>query len=366
MFWLIVILVLAVLALISVIYLVTRFHRFRCLQNLSKNHKILSWLLACVPVAGVACFYFINLFTMFVVMIHLMVIWLLCDLIAAIIRKAAHRERTRNYEGGAAILLTAAVLGAGWYFAHHVYVTRYQFTTQKDLGGAPLRIVEIADSHLGITLKGDSFAREMQKVQAENPDIVVVCGDFVDDDSTKADMLEAAKALGSLQTTYGVYFIYGNHDNGYYHYRDFDSQELYDALTANGITVLTDESVLVADRFYIVGREDKSNPARAEIGALTAKLDDAKYQIVLDHQPNDYAAEAAAGADLVLSGHTHGGHIFPAGYIGLALGANDRVYGTERRGETDFLVTSGISGWAIPFKTGTISEICVIDVTTSQ
>ncbi|MBQ9188951.1 MAG: metallophosphoesterase, partial [Clostridia bacterium] len=84
--------------------------------------------------------------------------------------------------------------------------------------------------------------------------------------------------------------------------------------------------------------------------------------VMLDHQPNDYAAEAAAGMDLVLSGHTHGGHIFPAGQIGLWIGANDFLYGTTRIGQTDFVVTSGISGWAIPFKTGTFSEYVVIDL----
>ena len=51
------------------------------------------------------------------------------------------------------------------------------------------------------------------------------------------------------------------------------------------------------------------------------------------------------------------------GMIGLLIGANERIYGTERRGNTDFLVTSGASGWAIPFKTGCISEYCVIDIT---
>jgi len=67
-------------------------------------------------------------------------------------------------------------------------------------------------------------------------------------------------------------------------------------------------------------------------------------------------------ADLVLSGHTHGRHIFPAGLIGLISGANDKVYGAEHIDNTDFVVTSGISGWAIPFKTGTISEYVVIDI----
>ena len=103
--------------------------------------------------------------------------------------------------------------------------------TDKDLGGQMLHIVLFADSHLGITLDGDSFAREMERIQAEQPDVVFLAGDFVDDDSCKADMLAACEALGRLQTKYGVYFIYGNHDNGYFQYRDFTSAELRQART---------------------------------------------------------------------------------------------------------------------------------------
>ena len=96
--------------------------------------------------------------------------------------------------------------------------------------------------------------------------------------------------------------------------------------------------------------------------ALLAKIDPAVYTVVLDHQPSDYAAEAAAGADLVLSGHTHGGQLFPINRIGELIGANDRTYGHEKRGNTDFIVTSGIGAWEIPFKTGCKSEFVVIDL----
>ena len=96
--------------------------------------------------------------------------------------------------------------------------------------------------------------------------------------------------------------------------------------------------------------------------SLAQGMDGSLFTVVLDHQPNDYEKEAASGVDLVLSGHTHGGHIFPGGLIGLLIGANDRVYGTEVRDNTTFIVTSGISGWAIPFKTLCHSEIIVVDV----
>ena len=95
---------------------------------------------------------------------------------------------------------------------------------------------------------------------------------------------------------------------------------------------------------------------------LTEDLDRSRYLIVLDHQPNDYDAEAAAEVDLVLSGHTHGGHIFPAWIVDRLMHYNDQRYGIEWRGESCFIVTSGISGWAIPFKTGCFSEFVVIDI----
>ena len=80
------------------------------------------------------------------------------------------------------------------------------------------------------------------------------------------------------------------------------------------------------------------------------------------HQPNDYEKEAKARVDLVLSGHTPGGQLFPLNKVGEWIGANDKTYGIERRGQTNFVVTSGLSDWAIRFKTGTKSELVVIDV----
>lgn len=364
MFWLIIFGSMLLAAAAGLIYLVTRFHRFSAIKKLSEKHMFVSWIAAILPVAAIfGAFSIINITASIVVIIHLMVFWLIADLIAAIVRKVRKKERGKNIEGICAILFTAVYLSFGWYFAHHVYRTEYTVTTQKHSNINGLKIVGIADSHLGITLDGEKFAKEMERVQEENPDVVLVAGDFVDDDSDKADMIRSCEALGQLDTKYGVYFIFGNHDKGYYQgYRNFSEDELRTELEKNGIIILEDESVLVDDRFYIIGRQDKTEEDRAAMDELVKDLDSSKYMILLDHQPNDYANEAAADVDLVFSGHTHGGHIFPAGYIGLWLKANDRVYGTETRGNTQFIVTSGISGWAIPFKTGTISEYVVMDI----
>ena len=91
-------------------------------------------------------------------------------------------------------------------------------------------------------------------------------------------------------------------------------------------------------------------------------IDPEKYMIVMDHQPTDYDNEAAVKADLVLSGHTHGGQVFPVTYVGEWFDINDNTYGFERRGGTDFIVTSGISDWEILFKTATKSEYVIINI----
>ena len=362
--WVLFMLAMSAAALAALAWLVACFHRFTPFRRLGERHRLLSWLLAALPVAAVGLgFARINAATAVIVLLHLALGWLLCGLAARLASRRLRRDVGRDAVGIAAIALTTVYLGIGWYMAHHVFETDYALTTSKDLGQERLRIVAIADLHLGITLGGTDFAAQMDRVSALRPDAVVIVGDFVDDDTDAGDMREACAALGRLDAPLGVYFVFGNHDEGYFDHRNFTAVQLRDALGQSDVVILEDESALVDGRFYIVGRKDRTMPGRMPADALTAGLDASKYMILLDHQPNDYAGEAATPADLVLSGHTHGGHIFPAGLIGLALGANDRVYGTEVRDGTTFIVTSGISGWAIPFKTGTFSEIVVIDIT---
>lgn len=364
MFWLILFGTLLLMTLGGTIYLITRFHKFSFMQKLAENHKVLSWLLCLVPLGGICCFALINVYSIIIVVLHLIFFWIIADIIGAIVRKIAKKERHFYIEGFLTIIAVAVYLTFGWFNAHDVRRTAYTVHTDKPLSGGSLRIVGIADSHLGITLDGDSFTKEMERVQSENPDVVVVAGDFVDDDSCRKDMIQSCKALGELKTKYGVYFIFGNHDKGYFEgHRDFTEAELRDELIKNNVIILEDEAAEVSGDFRIIGRQDKSNEERKDISVITKDLDTSKFELILDHQPNDYDNEAAVGADLVFSGHTHGGHIWPAGYIGVLIGANDRAYGTEKRENTEFIVTSGISGWAIPFKTGTFSEYVVIDVT---
>lgn len=347
------------IALSALSYLSTRFRRFVWLERLAKFDKKRTKLFSYLAVLVLILPAFFRFLPTAVVILHLVVFWALSDLIGLLVQKWRKRIFLRYYQGAVAIVITAVYMLCAWVSSCYVHQTDYHLQTDKDIGS--LRIVLLADSHLGDIMSGEDFADEMQKVQATNPDIVVIAGDFVDDDTSKKELDIACQALSRLKTTYGVYYVFGNHDKGFFASRDFSEDYLRQQLAENHVTILEDETVLLNDSIYLIGRQDRST-RRASISELTAGLDPSKYTIVLNHQPNDYEAEAECMVDLVLSGHTHGGHIFPLGIVGYVFGANDQVYGLEQRGQTQFIVSSGISGWGIPFKTGAISEFVVIDI----
>lgn len=378
-----------VLAILGVIYLWTRFKKFGIVKKLAGEKKWLLNVLAMIPLLIFGICFALDYVNTGIVLVHMSVYWALAELIAALIRKlrgkkasgAAETDQTEEtkkasgkdeaagkkgfqpYIVGILVLcFELSYFSVGWVLDHHVWKKEYQLTTEKDLGMEKLRIALIADSHVGTTFDGEGFARHLKTIEAENPDVLVISGDFVDDDTSKEDMYRCCMALAGFQCKYGVYFVYGNHDKGYFNYRNFTAEELKNALDAAGVQVMQDEVQLVDGKFYIVGRQDKSVRDRISIDKIMPLLDPSKYAIVLDHQPADYDAEAAAGADLVLSGHTHGGQMLEINMVGALIGANDRTYGLETRDKTDFIVTSGISDWRIKFKTGTSSEYCIIEV----
>ncbi len=368
--WQYLIMFLLAAALASVAYLTGRFTKFAWTGCVAGGRRWLQILISAAPVALIlgGAWLTMGMFNAVVVLLHLVVVWALSDLVSFIVTKLRKTAPRRYYAGAAALAVTALYLCAGWVLAHNVWSTHYALTTTKPLGN--LRVALIADAHVGTTFDGAGFGEWLEKLGAERPDVVAVVGDFVDDDTSLADMVAACRALGRLdeQVPYGVYYVFGNHDKGYYGpaYRGYGGDELLTQLEQNGVTVLQDESALIDDRFYLVGRKDRSEEhrggGRQTMEALTAPLDREKYTIVLDHQPQDFAAQAESGADLVLSGHTHGGWLFPVNYINARLAADDLVYGHETRGATDFIVTSGISDWTMQFRTGCKSEYVIVDI----
>lgn len=260
------------------------------------------------------------------------------------------------------IIITAIYLSYGYYVAHNVVETHYEIISKKDLGVDSFRIVQITDSHVGATMDGDQFYDYMLEINKTNPDIVVVTGDYVDDDTSLEDMKKACEGLGALKTKYGVYFAYGNHDKGYFDYRGYNNEDLKIELAKNDVTILEDEGLDIVGNIYLFGRRDKHEKNRQSADYFMKNIDQNKYVIVLDHQPNDYKNESEANIDLVISGHTHGGQVFPLQIVDKIFGANNQIYGIEERKNTTFIVSSGIGDWRVKFKTGALAEYVVIDI----
>lgn len=352
----------------GILYLSFRSAHFGFVRKLSGDRKWLSRLICLVfYLALTALLWAIwNLMNALVCLMHLVLFWIVCDIVSLIISRIRKKKSGFYWAGAAAFILCVFYLTYGWFSLHHVRQQTYTLETDKSVGG--IRIVQIADSHLGTALDADEFATYMEEINALSPDVVVITGDFVDDDTSGEEMKGGCEALGRLQTKYGVFYVFGNHDRGYSSdaSRGWSGQELRENLTANHVIILEDEEVLIDDRFYIVGRKDRSEEQRGH-GRLSAdqllkELDPSHYIVILDHQPYDFDSEAAAGADLVLCGHTHGGQFIPIRHVGEWIGENALRYGLEERNGTVFIVTSGISNWAFQFKTGCHSEYVVIEI----
>ena len=378
------------------IYLITRVRKIALVDKLAKDRKWLSIL-----ISALTCVVFIVVLSLamgyinaIIVTIYMILFWLVCEFAFWLVGKVKnrmkstagettesniiknnaessvkHKKRKIYYAGVTAIIITIVYMSWGWYQAHNVWQKDYTIHTDKAVGSIKLAL--IADSHTGTTFDGEGFAEHVKAIQAQDPDAVLIAGDFVDDDTSLIDMKKCCEALGTLDTKYGVYYVFGNHDKGYYasERRGYDGDDIIAELEKNGVAVLQDETVLLGDSFYIIGRQDLSEVtdrggSRADIEDLVKDLDDDKYQIVMDHQPADYANEKASGVDLVLSGHTHGGQLFLIKLFQeiTGMGGNDQIYGLENIDGSDFIVTSGISDWAIKFKTGCRSEYVIIDI----
>ncbi len=171
-------------------------------------------------------------------------------------------------------------------------------------------------------------ARKMKKIiDRMQPDLIIYAGDIFDNDFDAIDKPgEIAAVFRSLSSTYGSYACWGNHDIDEVILAGFTFNSGSAATTSDprmdqflvdaNIRLLKDETVLINDSFYLIGRLDascrqKSGIIRKTAAELIRPLDASRPVIVIDHQPSELSELAAADADLVLSGHTHDGQLFP-------------------------------------------------------
>jgi hypothetical protein len=262
----------------------------------------------------------------------------------------------------AVIGIGLGVVAGGYVNALHLRLRTIEIDIDKP-AGAGLRNLNIAmasDIHLGTVMGSRRLEKIVGRLNALEPDIVLLPGDIVDESVSRAEEEKMIFCLRSIQAPLGVFSVPGNHEV----YGGLEKNLEY--LRRGGVRVLQDEAVLVGGAFVLAGRKDptvlQSKELRMSIREILEKTGaDPKLPIILlDHQPVRLMEAVDAGIDLQLSGHTHAGQLFPLNLINKKIW--EKHWGYLRKGKTQYYISCGVGTWGPPVRTGSIPEIVRIKV----
>ena len=272
----------------------------------------------------------------------------------------------------AVIITTVSIYGM--INAGNIQTTKYDISIDKKAGNLDsLNVVLIADLHLGYNIGCRHMEKMVEKINAQNPDLVVVAGDIFDNEYEALENPDRLAAiLRGIQSKYGVYACYGNHDIQEKILAGFtfggkekkeSSVKMDKFLEKAGITLLRDEYTLIDNSFYLYGRPDYERPGRGiderkSPQEITADMDLSLPVLVIDHEPRELQELADAGVDADLCGHTHDGQLFPGNLTIKLMWEN--ACGYLKKGDMHSIVTSGVGLFGPNMRVGTKSEICDI------
>ena len=195
-------------------------------------------------------------------------------------------------------------------------------------GNKTYRIALLSDIHLGAFVDARHAERIVQKIQEISPDMVLISGDIIDVDNA----------------------VLGNHDP------QADNPAFLRFLDLCHFTLLHNEVRAFPD-FTLIGRTNGTHNLRSPLSELMKQASPARPVIVLDHDPQGIREAAAAGAGLVLCGHTHRGQFFPVTWFTKWANGKHYFYGHETFGQTQAFISSGAGFFQLPVRIGTSNEV---------
>ena len=260
------------------------------------------------------------------------------------------------------IASTSILLIAGGFINAIIPVTReYNITINKPAGEVKtLRIAAVSDIHLGSIIRKRSLKKMSQMIKDIKPDIVLLLGDIVDGEIGPVLRGDLLQYFTWPDCTDGLYAITGNHEfiGG--------AARTIPYIESKGIRVLKDEIVTLPGGIQLIGRIDRDSfrfyrKERMKLSELMNQVDTNKPVILLDHQPFHLDESEKYGVDLELSGHTHNGQLWPVNYVTAMI--YELSYGYMKKGNSQFIVSSGYGLWGPRVRSGSRSEVLMINIT---
>ncbi|KUN34475.1 hypothetical protein AQJ30_29770 [Streptomyces longwoodensis] len=220
------------------------------------------------------------------------------------------------------------------------------------------RIAVVSDIHLGPVL-GRGFAQTVvDTINSTRPDLIAVVGDLVD--GSVKDLGPAAAPLAQLEARHGSWFVTGNHEY-------FSGADQWVAEVRRlGLRPLENARAELP-WFDLAGVNDVTGEREGQGPDYAKALDDrdtARACVLLAHQPVQIHQAVRHGVDLQLSGHTHGGQLWPGNFVAAA--ANPTLAGLDRYGDTQLYVSRGAGAWGPPTRVGAPSDITVIELASTR
>lgn len=264
----------------------------------------------------------------------------------------------RKWSFAATAGIIVIITGAGYLNACWVRVKDLTISIPRPAMGLDSLTVTLAsDIHLGAIIGNGRLGRLVDRINATEPDLVLLSGDIVDEDIAPVIRQDMGRKMAAIRSRLGVWGITGNHE-----YIGGVGEALK-YLEAHGIKMLVDQKAEVVPGVWIAGRNDRSaarfgGAPRKPLAGLLEGVEGRGVVILLDHQPFGLEEAAASGVDLQLSGHTHHGQLWPLSLITNRL--YEKSWGYLRRGDTHYYISSGAGTWGPPVRVGNHPEVVKI------
>jgi predicted MPP superfamily phosphohydrolase len=258
------------------------------------------------------------------------------------------------------ISASASLIIGGFINAIIPFTREYNLTINKSAGPVKtLRIAAVSDIHLGSIIRKRSLKKMSGIIKDLKPDLVLLLGDIVDGEIGPVMRGDLLQYFSYPDCTDGLYAITGNHEfiGG--------AARTIPYIESKGIRILKDEIVTLKGGIQLIGRIDRDSyrfyrKERLSLDELMKQADTTKPIILLDHQPFHLDETAKYGVDLQLSGHTHNGQMWPLNYVTKMI--YELSYGYLKKGNTNFIVSSGYGLWGPRVRLGSRSEVLLINI----